>query len=78
MIIALDYDNTYTRDTVLWDKFIINAQEREHKVQIITSRGKDTPVEHEGWFREAHGVYRAYNYMNNNLGIKVPERFRSR
>lgn len=38
MIIALDYDKTYTRDPKLWDKFIDSAHNSGHKVICITMR----------------------------------------
>src|ERR1700722_1875454 len=38
MIIALDYDGTYTRDPDLWDAFIDAAQERGHTVICVTNR----------------------------------------
>lgn len=38
MNIALDYDDTYTADKILWDSFIVNAKKRsvliEHEIQI--------------------------------------------
>jgi len=38
MLIALDYDKTYTADPVLWDEFIRSAQARGHTVKIVTMR----------------------------------------
>lgn len=38
MIIALDYDETYTRDPVLWNSFIHEAMERGHTVYCVTLR----------------------------------------
>lgn len=38
MRIALDYDNTYTLDPAFWDDFIAAAQQRGHKVQIVSMR----------------------------------------
>lgn len=38
MIIALDYDGTYTADPELWLEFIKRAHERGHKVYCITMR----------------------------------------
>lgn len=38
MLIALDYDKTYTADPELWDAFIKNAVFRGHKVICITMR----------------------------------------
>ncbi len=38
MLIALDYDGTYTADPELWDCFIAKAKERGHDVKIATMR----------------------------------------
>jgi len=38
MIIAIDYDETYTRDPVLWNWFIDSAQDRGHTVFCVTAR----------------------------------------
>jgi len=38
MNIALDYDNTYTRDKVFWNDFIKSAQSRGHRVLCVTLR----------------------------------------
>ena len=38
MLIALDYDKTYTADPMLWDSFIAQATERGHIVHIVTMR----------------------------------------
>lgn len=38
MIIALDYDKTYTADPILWDVFVVHAQSRGHKVICLTMR----------------------------------------
>lgn len=38
MRIAVDYDNTYTEDPVLWDAFIGQAMNRGHDVYIVTAR----------------------------------------
>lgn len=38
MIFALDYDNTYTQDPVLWERFIADAKTRNHEVKIVTMR----------------------------------------
>ena len=42
MLIALDYDKTYTADPALWNDFVQLAQNRGHTVKIVTMR---TPVE---------------------------------
>lgn len=38
MIIAIDYDDTYTKDPDLWLAFIEKAQARGHKVILVTMR----------------------------------------
>lgn len=38
MLIALDYDKTYTADPALWDDFVKLAQDYGHTVKIVTMR----------------------------------------
>jgi len=38
MLIALDYDGTYTADPELWDEFILDARMRGHEIIIATMR----------------------------------------
>jgi len=38
MNLALDYDDTYTRDPIFWDLMIDLAQSRGHKVYCVTAR----------------------------------------
>lgn len=44
MIIALDYDNTYTVDPHLWNIFINTAIERGHSVICVTMRLPSEPI----------------------------------
>ena len=44
MLIALDYDKTYTVDSVLWDDFVQIAQNRGHDVKIVTMRRPDEAI----------------------------------
>lgn len=44
MIIALDYDRTFTRDPELWYHFILDCQRRGHKVVLVTMRRPDESV----------------------------------
>ncbi len=43
MLLALDYDETYTRDPIFWDNVITLAKQRGHSVICATMR-----FEHEG------------------------------
>ena len=43
MLIALDFDGTYTADPTLWNGFVRSAQEAGHEVVCATMRH-----EHEG------------------------------
>lgn len=38
MTIAIDFDNTWTADVVLWQQFAANAKKRGHDVIIVTAR----------------------------------------
>lgn len=38
MKIALDYDDTYTKDPDFWDQVIFLAKECHHKVYVVTNR----------------------------------------
>lgn len=38
MNIALDFDDTYTRDPEFWDMFIFNGIARGHDIRIVTFR----------------------------------------
>ena len=44
MLIALDYDKTYTADSALWDSFISQAHSCGHEVVIVTMRNADTEL----------------------------------
>lgn len=45
MIIALDYDGTYTREPVLWKKFISDAKKLSHVVICFTMRCPHEAIE---------------------------------
>ena len=38
MLICIDYDDTYTKDSLLWNTFIASAKARNHKVICCTMR----------------------------------------
>lgn len=44
MLIALDYDGTYTVDPALWDGFITATRMRGHEVHLVTMRAESEPV----------------------------------
>jgi hypothetical protein len=44
MKIALDFDNTFTRDPDFWVAFVNMARGRGHDVSIVTSRYPNCPV----------------------------------
>lgn len=57
MIIALDFDDTYTADPSLWDTFISECLSRSHRVLIVTCR---------------HGTEESREVVLENLGLDVP------
>lgn len=44
MNIGLDYDDTYTRDPMIWNNFVAMSRSRGHKIYLVTWR---TPEETE-------------------------------
>jgi len=48
MLIALDYDKTYTVDPVLWDGFIVAAKARKHDIKIVTLRTPSESIHVDG------------------------------
>lgn len=44
MLIALDYDKTYSADPALWDDFVQSARDRGHTVKIVTMRRPDEAI----------------------------------
>lgn len=40
MVLSLDFDDTYTRDPLLWDAFVEAARKRGHTVYCVTMRYK--------------------------------------
>lgn len=53
MLIALDYDKTYTADSVFWNMFIALAEKYHHKVICITMR-HNSKEEKINWNIETH------------------------
>ncbi len=57
MLICLDYDRTYTKDSKLWDSFIDMAQSRGHTVIIGTMRSKQEPIESKAILNRCEVIY---------------------
>ncbi len=45
MLIALDYDDTYTQDPPLWRNFIRMVERAGHEIVCVTMRFPTSPVE---------------------------------
>ena len=58
MIIALDFDETFTADPALWTAFIVRAHTRLHKVTFVT-------------YRPPHGNNEDIEYESENLGVDI-------
>lgn len=41
MNISLDFDDTYSRDPLLWDNFVASARRHGHHVYVVTMRYKE-------------------------------------
>jgi len=57
MLIALDYDGTYTLDPEFWNTFIINSKKRNHKIIIVTMRYPHEGEEVEEQIKECSIIY---------------------
>ena len=79
MNISLDYDETYTRDPILWLNLIRIAKERGHKVYVVTMRYPEEGAEvlqelqrHvEQVIFTSRQAKKQYCYDNHKLNIDV-------
>jgi predicted metal-dependent phosphotriesterase family hydrolase len=60
MKIALDFDQTITRDPELWSKFIELAKQRLHQITIVTFRSNGDGNDDIEAFAEEHGLNIVY------------------
>ena len=65
MNIALDFDDTYTRDPIMWGKFIEMAKERGHDIRIVT-------------FRKRTMTHPALDYMSQMIPVIYTEYIQKR
>jgi hypothetical protein len=78
MLIAIDYDKTYSSDPELWNAFIISARERGHTPCVVTMR-HDTEMEripHEigtflGYLDVFYTGRQGKKKFMENLGLRV-------
>jgi hypothetical protein len=73
MNIALDYDNTFTRDPLFWQRLIDDAVASGHKVWLVTSRSPDDKVALPilGIEDAVYCNARAKRVVCNELGIPI-------
>ena len=71
MKIALDYDDTYTQDPKLWDKFIELSLLRDHEIMIVTFRSPDVPIDHEPRIPVFYTSWRAKRGFMERQGIDI-------
>ena len=57
MNIALDYDETYTRDPLFWDGFCRNAKTHGHTVYCVTMRYREESGGMESIASVVHSVF---------------------
>lgn len=76
MNIMIDYDGTFGAAPADWMDVIEMMQSRGHRYVLVTSRGMDTPVEHDYWFAEkgipvVYCEYRAKKDVCLERGIPI-------
>lgn len=78
MIVAIDFDNTFTLDPETWINFMYDLWSEDHTAYIVTSRREDDPI--SGYYTQRlidMGVeiiycdYKAKRKVCESLGIKV-------
>ena len=71
MKIALDYDETFTKDPKFWRKFIDQCHLADHEVMIVTFRDPSIPIEAELPIDVYYTSYRAKRDHMTNIGINI-------
>jgi hypothetical protein len=75
MFIALDYDDTYTRDPGLWNQFIELVKNAGHDISIVTKRGPSNqgpiPVEISCPIVYCDRAAKAYYCRDHNIHIDI-------
>ena len=75
MLIAIDYDDCYTRDPALWNTFIDNAKAKGHTVVCCTARKEEHRSEVEIALGDRVEIYctahKAKRYYMYKQGINV-------
>ena len=75
MNIALDFDDTYTRDPQLWDHFIAQAKDRQHDIRIVTFRKRSMTDPALDWLSQILPVifteYQQKRAFTNRIGWNV-------
>lgn len=67
MIIALDFDNTYTRDPELWYSFTNYSRMRGHTVILVTARFDQHMAEVK---TRVDGIFSASQIFNTSMAPK--------
>lgn len=78
MILSLDFDDTYTVDPNLWNKFVMDALERDHDVYVVTFRHPhqigpefDTLIDIVGRDRIIPTSFRQKKAYTQSIGIHI-------
>lgn len=72
MKIALDYDDTFTKDPLFWETFIGMTLMRGHEVMIVTFRDPELKIDHDLGIPVFYTSYKAKrDYMRWVQGIKI-------
>lgn len=79
MIIAIDYDHTYTNDPELWDEFARNAIKRKHSVYCVSARAESMMDDAKNTIGKVIGPANCFGtnlhpkreFMLNNHNIRI-------
>lgn len=71
MRIALDWDETVTKDPLMWIEFIKMVQDHGHEVMIVTFRDPGLPVEFDPGIHVYYTSYKAKRRYMKDQGIDI-------
>ena len=71
MKISLDYDDTYTKDPLFWNRFISLCTGSGHEVMIVTYRDEGLPINHELDIPVFYTAYKSKRKFMENAGHPI-------
>ena len=71
MIIALDHDDTITRDPLMWGDVVKQFIDHGHTVYIVTARSSDLPIEYDLGLKVFYTSWTSKREYMTSQGINI-------